>query len=141
MRLRYRDDPGACAILRITAPPGALPTGGGYGSSRLRSRGNSVVSRIFATSAEPRHPALQPQGVREVDGRNRRGYLWPLQPKQADRFGRLRPHGVKHATQHLGEHGHDGRVILDEAHLEVERDVLVQMTGGVVRLGPEDRAN
>ena len=34
---------------------------------------------------------------------------------------------------------HDVAVVLDEAQLDVERDVLGQVAGGVVRLGPEHR--
>jgi hypothetical protein len=49
------------------------------------------------------------------------------------------PGRTHHAADHLGEHGHDVAVILDEAELGVQRRVLGQVPPGLVRLGAEDR--
>ena len=48
---------------------------------------------------------------------------------------------LQNAPHHFGQHGHHIAVIPDEAHLQVEADVLVDMADGIVRLGAEDRAD
>ena len=44
-----------------------------------------------------------------------------------------------HAGDHLAQHGQHVAMVVDEAELDVERDVLRQVAHRVVRLGPEDR--
>jgi hypothetical protein len=47
----------------------------------------------------------------------------------------------EHAAQHAGQLGHHVEVIGDEAELDVEAGVLVDVPGGVVRFGPEHRTD
>ena len=44
-----------------------------------------------------------------------------------------------HPGEHLAQHGFDVAVVVDEAHLDVERHVLGEVADGVVRLGAEHR--
>ena len=51
----------------------------------------------------------------------------------------LRAIASMHAGDHVAQHRHHGEVVLDEAHLDVQADVLVEVARRVVRLGAEDR--
>ena len=80
-------------------------------------------------------------GVQEVDVGDGLGDLGQLQTEQGQRSRGIPLDGGQHAGDGVGEHGHDRVLVLDEADLGVQRDVLVDVAGGVVRLGPEDGAD
>ena len=80
-------------------------------------------------------------GVQEVDVGDGLRDLGQLQTEQGQRPRRIPLDSGQHAGDGVGEHSHDGVLVLDESDLGVERDVLVDVTGGVVRLGPEDGAH
>ncbi len=49
--------------------------------------------------------------------------------------------GSQNASDHVAQKGHDGKVVFDEAKLDIQADILVEVARGVMRLGAEDRAN
>src|SRR6478609_10009482 len=80
-------------------------------------------------------------GIGEMYGRNR---LWQFGERELEllkcfleRSSRLREHPANHGCEQF----HDGCVIDNEAHFGIERNIFVEMTGRVVRLGPEDGSN
>jgi hypothetical protein len=50
-------------------------------------------------------------------------------------------HRRQHRREHVAEQRHHRAVVLDEAELDVEADVLGEVAGGGVRLGAEDRTD
>ena len=80
-------------------------------------------------------------GVQEVDVGDRPGHPGQLQAQQGQGARRLPLDGRQHRGNGVGEHRHHRELVLDEADLGVQGDVLVDVTGGVVRLGAEDGAD
>ena len=78
--------------------------------------------------------AGDPQRVGEVDRRDLGRHLGHLERHR----GRSAT-AAEHAGEHVAQHRHHVAVVGDEAQLDVERRVLGQVPGGVVRLGPEHR--
>ena len=83
-------------------------------------------------------PAIA-ERLAEMDHRDLRRDLGDLDPQQDRGRPRLGPHGRRHPGQRLPEHRQHVAVVTDEAELGVERDVLGQVPGGVVRFGAEHR--
>ena len=79
--------------------------------------------------------------IREVDRRDlrRHGGQIHVEQRQFRRVGGLQM--ADDARHNLRQHRHDIQMVADEAHLQIEADVLVDVADGVVRLGAEDRAD
>ena len=75
-----------------------------------------------------------------MDDRDLRRDLRNLDPQQRGGRPSLVPHGDRHPGQRVPEHRQHVAVVADEPQLGVERGVLGQVAGGVVRFGPEHRA-
>ena len=93
----------------------------------------------LAHDALARRRLDEPLRVVEVDARDLVGNARKLETEQRNRAGGALLDGGDHAREHGAQHDLDVAVVADEAELDVERHVLGEVAGGVVRLGAEHR--
>src|SRR5579884_2898502 len=48
---------------------------------------------------------------------------------------------IQNARQQVAQKSHDGEMVLDEAHLQIQADIFIEMTSCIVSFGAKDGAN